>query len=227
MFEPDGSRAPTCYGHPFTVGDRAERGFLAVAVPGAVAGCCDVHAMLGRLPLAQVIAPAIEAAEQGIEVAWLDLLALAGVSRHFDAFLDTRAAWTPGGELPHLPFQSAQRYRIDGTALAGTLRRIAARGKRGFYAGRTAKALDAYMRSHGGILSSADLDAYPHPRPSRVAAALSQSRVHHLLRPGRLRSAEPARALRPAPLRKRFPRLPAPGRGSARRRVHRQHDPLR
>ena len=160
MFEPDGSRAPTRYGHPFTVGNRAERGFLAVAVPGAVAGCCDAHAMLGRLPLAQVMAPAIEAAEEGIEVAWPDLLALAGVSRYFDAFPDTRAAWTPGGELPHLAFQSAQRYRIDGTALAGTLRRIAARGKRGFHAGKTAKALDAYMRSHGGILSSADLDSY-------------------------------------------------------------------
>ena len=26
MFEPDRSRAPTCYGHPFTVDDRAERG---------------------------------------------------------------------------------------------------------------------------------------------------------------------------------------------------------
>ena len=160
MFEPDRSRAPTCYGHPFTAGDRAERGFLAVAVPGAVAGCCDAHAMLGRLPLAQVMAPAIEAAQEGIEIAWFDLLALAEVSRHLDAFPDTRAFWTPGGELPSIPFQSAQRYRLDGTALAGTLRRIAARGKRGFYTGKTARTLDAYMQSHGGLLASADLDAY-------------------------------------------------------------------
>lgn len=160
MFEPDLSRAPTYYGHPFTAGDRAEHGFLAVAVPGAVAGCCDVHAMLGRLPLAQVMAPAIEAAQQGIEVAWSDLLALADVSRYLDRFPDTQAVWMPGGKLPRLPYQSAQRYRIDATALAGTLRRIAARGKRGFYAGKTAKALDAYLRSHGGLLASADLDAY-------------------------------------------------------------------
>ena len=160
MFESDHARAPTYHGHPYTVGDRAERGFLAVAVPGAVAGCCDAHAMLGRLPLAQVMAPAIEAAQRGIEITWYDLLTLAGVSRHLDAFPDTRAAWMPGGELPHLPFQSAQRCRVDGTALANTLRRIAARGKRGFYAGRTAKALDAYLRPHGGILARADLDAY-------------------------------------------------------------------
>ena len=160
MFEPDGTRAPTYYGHPFTVGDRAERGFLAVAVPGAVAGCCDAHAMLGRLPLEQVMAPAIEAAGEGIEIAWFDLLALAEVSRHLDALPDTRAYWTPGGDLPSTPFQSARRCRLDGAALAGTLRRIAARGKRGFYTGKTAKTLDAYMQSNGGTLASADLDAY-------------------------------------------------------------------
>ena len=160
MFDPDASRAPTYYGHPVTAGDRAERGFHAVAVPGAVAGCCDAHEMLGRLPLAQVMAPAIEAAQAGIEIAWSDLLALAEVSRHFDEFPDTREAWTPGGALPSTPFQSVRRVRIDASALAATLRRIAARGKRGFYAGRTAKALDAYMRANGGILSGADLDAY-------------------------------------------------------------------
>ncbi len=160
MFEPDASRAPSGHGHPVTEGDRAERGFLAVGAPGAVAGCCDAHTMLGRLPLAQVMAPAIEAAQEGIEVSWSEILALAGVSRHFDAFPDTRAVWTPGGALPDTPFQSARRHRIDGAALAGTLRRVAARGKRGFYGCRTAKALDACMRANGGVLSRADLDAY-------------------------------------------------------------------
>ena len=160
MFEPDGSRPLTYYGHPRTTGDRAERGALSIAAPGAVAGCCDAHAMLGRLPLAQVMAPAIEAAQQGIEIAWFDLLPLVEVSRHLDAFPDTRAAWMPGGAFPRIAFQRAEGDRIDGAALAGTLRRIAARGKRGFYAGKTAKAIDAYVRAQGGILASADLDAY-------------------------------------------------------------------
>ena len=160
LFEPDGSRARTYYGHPRTTGDRAERGILAVAVPGAVAGCCDAHAMLGRLPLARVMAPAIEAARRGIEIGWGELLPLAGISRHLDAFPDTRAVWMPGGALPVTPYQSAEGVRIDGAALAGTLERIAAQGKRGFYSGRTAKALDACSRAHGGLLASADLDAY-------------------------------------------------------------------
>ena len=226
MFEPDGSRPPTYYGHPRTVGDRSERGILSIAAPGAVAGCCDAHAMLGRLPLAQVMAPAIEAAQQGIEIAWFDLLPLVEISHHLDAFPDTRAAWMPGGAFPRIAFQRAEGDRIDGAALAGTLRRIAARGKRGFYAGRTAKAIDAYMRSHGGTRERRPR-RLPHPRAARMAAALPRPRLRHLLRPGRLRGAEPARALRPAPLRERLPHLPASRRGSARRRVHRQHDPLR
>ena len=113
MFDPDASRAPTYYGHPVTAGDRAERGFHAVAAPGAVAGCCDAHEMLGRLPLAQVMAPAIEAAQAGIKISWSDLLALAEVSRYFDEFPDTREAWTPGGALPSTPFPSVRRVRID------------------------------------------------------------------------------------------------------------------
>ena len=176
MFEPDPSRPPTYYGHPLTVGDRALRGFLAVAVPGAVAGCCDAHAALGRLPIAQVMAPAIEAARRGIEIGWGELLPLVEVSRHLDAFPDTRAAWMPGGALPVTPYQSAGGVRIDGTALAGTLERIAAQGKRGFYAGRTAEALDAYLRAQGGILASADLDAY---RTRVLREAPQRYRNHH------------------------------------------------
>ena len=58
------------------------------------------------------------------------------------------------------PVYTRTPVEVERGVCAGTLRRIAARGKRGFYAGRTAKVLDAYMRSHGGILSGADLDAH-------------------------------------------------------------------
>ena len=51
MFELDLSRAPTYYGHPFTKGDLGSVGWLSIAVPGAVAGFCDLHSMLGRLRL--------------------------------------------------------------------------------------------------------------------------------------------------------------------------------
>ena len=50
MFEPDWSVPPTYYGYPHAIGRRNVTGFLAPAVPGAVAGLCDAHAMFGCLP---------------------------------------------------------------------------------------------------------------------------------------------------------------------------------
>jgi len=59
MFAIDASKPMKYYGFPHTLGMRAEEGPLAPAVPGAVAGLCDAQAMFGRLPLAQVLEPAI------------------------------------------------------------------------------------------------------------------------------------------------------------------------
>ena len=53
------------YDWPQVVDRRNELGALATAVPGAVAGLCAAHAQAGRLPLAQVLEPAIELAEAG------------------------------------------------------------------------------------------------------------------------------------------------------------------
>jgi len=45
-----------------------DRGPLSVSVPGAVDGWCELHARFGRLPLREVLAPAIECARQGFAV---------------------------------------------------------------------------------------------------------------------------------------------------------------
>src|SRR5215218_1173324 len=70
MFEIDQSRPTTYYGWPRAVGGQNEWGATSVAVPGAVSGLCAAHERWGRLPLAQVIEPAIEAAEAGVRVTW-------------------------------------------------------------------------------------------------------------------------------------------------------------
>jgi gamma-glutamyltranspeptidase/glutathione hydrolase len=77
MFELDEAAPTLHYGWPRVAGRRNEWGCLAAAVPGAVAGLCAAHERAGRLPLAQVLEPAVEAAEAGVEVSWSLLLIIA------------------------------------------------------------------------------------------------------------------------------------------------------
>jgi gamma-glutamyltranspeptidase / glutathione hydrolase len=139
--------------------DRAVTGDLAVGVPGAVAGLWAAHQRLGSLPWAELLAPAIRLADSGFVVD----SDFAGTTRadsarlsHFPA---SAALFLPGGH----PLHPGDHWRNP--ALATVLRRIAAQGPRGFYAGATADAIVREMHRGHGIITRADLAAYqPHWR---------------------------------------------------------------
>jgi gamma-glutamyltranspeptidase/glutathione hydrolase len=154
MFEIDRSKPMKYYGFPYTVGMRAEEGPLAPAVPGAVAGLCDAHAMFGRLKLAQVLEPAIAAAEAGIPVNWSLQLTIAARMAKIRTLPEISRWLLRDGLLP------ASDDRLDGADLARTLRRIAAEGKRGFYEGPVAAAIERACTEAGGILTARDLGSY-------------------------------------------------------------------
>ncbi len=156
MFEIE-EKAETYYGHPFTKGHKADFGALAPAVPGAIAGFCLVHELFGKLPLKRVLEPAIGLAEDGIAVSFADRLGTA--ERLADGpFLEaTRVVLLPEGEGNG---RAAGPKRIDTSALARTLKAVAAKGPGAFYKGKIARAIGDYMRSVGGILSEDDLAAY-------------------------------------------------------------------
>lgn len=122
----------------------------AVTVPGAVSAWACLHARFGRLDWAEILRPAIAAAEEGYvvhdRVAW----------DWAEAADKLRAA----GAADLLPHGAAPRPgdRMRNPALAGTLRAIAARGAAGFYAGEVAAALVRFLRSRGGVHSLDDLE---------------------------------------------------------------------
>ena len=158
MFEAAPGSA-TYYGHPFTTGDRAATGPLAPAVPGAVAGFCEAQAKYGRLALEQVLAPAIEAADAGVDFKFSDRLAVLDRVPEAEPSAETLAVLMPGGRFPRggggeLP------DRMDTRPLARTLRLIARKGPAGFYRGRVAAAIERHVRGAGGLLGRDDLAAY-------------------------------------------------------------------
>jgi len=120
--------------------------------------------MFGRLKLAQVLEPAIAAAEAGIPVDWglrLTILDRIATIRRLPA----TAQWLLREGLP-----PSSSDRLDGTDLARTLRRIAAQGKRGFYEGPVAEAIERTVVGAGGIPSS------PSAPPAAINVTLIERR---------------------------------------------------
>ncbi|AWN54661.1 gamma-glutamyltransferase [Methylobacterium sp. 17Sr1-1] len=130
------------------------KSFLAVGVPGTVAGLEDALAKYGTRPRAELIAPAIRLAEEGFTLDQGDVDMMATATEDFGK--DPASA--------RIFLNQGQPYRVGDRLvqkdLAGTLRTIAERGKDGFYKGAVADALTASSRKHDGLIVQADLDRY-------------------------------------------------------------------
>ncbi len=133
---------------------RATRSLQSTAVPGTVAGLLLAQRCYGRLPLPQVLAPAIQLARRGVPVSRNFSQSLQAGSVLLKADPTSRQLFFPGG----VPLQPGQRLLQP--QLAATLERIAQGGNAGFYAGPTAEALTGLMAQGGGLITPADLRAY-------------------------------------------------------------------
>ena len=122
-----------------------------LTTPGAVAGWCEAHAALGRLPLARDLAPAIGWARNGFP-ATARLCSWSGKNAAVLAESpEASAIFLPGGNPP----QAGQRLRNPDLAL--TLERIGGLGREGFYEGETGRELARFSREHGGFFTERDL----------------------------------------------------------------------
>jgi gamma-glutamyltranspeptidase / glutathione hydrolase len=130
---------------------------LAVGVPGTVAGLALAHAKYGSgtFTLAQLIAPAIKLAREGVVVNQDLADSLPWAVRRFRNYPASRAIFMrPDGRALQEGDLLLQRD------LAASLERIARLGPKGFYTGPTAQAIVAAVASQGGALTPADLATY-------------------------------------------------------------------
>ena len=127
------------------------RGVYTVTVPGLIAGWQAMRDRYGRLPLSTLLAPAIYYAENG----WPVTEIVAGVWKNREASLaaqpNAREAYLPAGRAP------VEGEIFRNPALGRVLRRVAERGRDGFYRGETAEAIIAILRENGGTMTAADL----------------------------------------------------------------------
>jgi gamma-glutamyltranspeptidase/glutathione hydrolase len=147
------------------------RGWDSVTVPGAIAGWVALHEKFGRLPFADLLAPAIELAERGHGVATIVHQKWAAAVPDLQSQPGYAQAFMPRGRAPDI----GERFVF---AEAGaTLRRIAESRGRDFYEGATAQALVAHAREHGGSMTLADLAGY---RPEWCGTIAKDYRGHTL-----------------------------------------------
>ena len=134
------------------------RGPLAVTVPGTCAGLCAAHSLYGRLPLEQVLDPAIALASDGFEADWFLTLRAGNQFLHFNADPVLAPLWLPNGHPPRSWPKPGDR--IVQRDLGDLLRRVAREGADALHRGEVADAIDAFMRRNGGILTAEDLADY-------------------------------------------------------------------
>jgi gamma-glutamyltranspeptidase / glutathione hydrolase len=129
-------------------------GHGSVAVPGALAGYLHVHRRLGRLELAEVIAPARRAAEQGVVLGAAQAAVARLLEPIFELTAEGRASFVPGDR----PFGDADRYANP--RLAAFLAEVAAGSIGGFGDAPLATAIAAGQAAHGGLVTAQDLAGY-------------------------------------------------------------------
>ena len=129
--------------HPYTI-----------TVPGACAGWFDLIEKHGTLPMQQILAPAINLAENGFPVA--------PITAHF---------WERGAGRQLQSALNGHELTIEGRApkageifcnkgLARTFRKIAQDGKKAYYEGEIAESIAQVIQQSGGCLTTADLAAH-------------------------------------------------------------------
>jgi gamma-glutamyltranspeptidase/glutathione hydrolase len=129
-------------------------GPLPITVPGCVDGWFELHGRFGKLPMSEVLAPAVSYARQGFPVS--ELIAyywqLSVPSRsEYPFFLET---FTHDGRAP----AKGEIWRNE--MLARTLETIGQQGRDAFYQGEMARNIASTVQQAGGFLSYEDLAAH-------------------------------------------------------------------
>ena len=129
-------------------------GPLPVSVPGAVDGWFELHGKFGKLPMKELLAPAISYARNGFPVTEIIAEGWARNARNLQKYPGFAETYMPNGRAP------AKGEVFRNPLLANTLAAISEGGRDAFYKGDIAKRVESYMRANGGYLTAADLAAH-------------------------------------------------------------------
>ena len=127
-------------------------GPLPVSVPGCVDGWFELHNKFGKLPMSDVLTPAIDYANNGFPLTELIAYYWGSSSRVLKQFPGFEEIFMPDGEAP----KKGEVFKNP--FLAKTLELIATEGRDVFYKGEIAEKIVGYVQEQGGFLSMKDFE---------------------------------------------------------------------
>jgi gamma-glutamyltranspeptidase/glutathione hydrolase len=169
-------RAPAAW-TPERFGKAAEMpraGWDTVTIPGAISGWTALSQRYGKLPFADLFAPAIHYARHGYAVTpivadkWAKAVPILGAVPGFAEHFLPRGRAPGAGELFAAP------------AMAATLESIAATRGEAFYRGELAAKMVAHARAHGGGHTLEDFATHTHDWVTPLALDYRGTTVHEL-----------------------------------------------
>ena len=124
----------------------------AVTVPGAVDAWCRLAKDHGTMPMAEILAPAIKAAEDGFLVTPRVAHDWEGGTDKLRADPDSTKQYLPNGRAPRV----GEKHKSP--QLAETLKKIGKEGRAGFYEGSVAADIVKKLQAVGGLHELSDFD---------------------------------------------------------------------
>ncbi len=135
-------------------------GFIPVTIPGAVSGWVELSKRFGKLPLTEVLKPAIAYAKEGYPVSptlannWQTAFRIYQKNLHGDEFNNWFKTFAPNNRAP----EAGEIWKSENHAK--TLELIAETNGEAFYHGELAEQIADFSKKYNGFISKNDLAEY-------------------------------------------------------------------
>lgn len=134
--------------------NKSRYGIFAAGVPGTVDGMWTAHQKYGSMPWGQLVQPAVELAEKGFQITEREAANLEAEKMTFARYNTLLPAFVRFDR----PWESGD-WLIQ-KELAFALRKIADKGRDGFYSGPVAEYILKTTERSRGLITAQDLEAY-------------------------------------------------------------------